>query len=389
MDVMLYSLVLKSIQDELHLAPSTSGLLVAMTLVTAAVGGLVFGKLADRIGRARSMMLCILLYSLFTGLSGLAQNVWQLAICRILLGLGMGGEWGTGAALVAETWPAEHRGKAMGLLQSFWAVGYGLAVVVNWAVAPRFGWRAVFFVGVLPALATLWIQKSVEEPEIWREHRARIARQPAAESGAAASGSLAALFQGKLLRRTVVAAAVNSASLFAWWGMFTWIPSFLALSPDKGGRGLAIGQSSSWMLLMQAGAWFGYVTFGYLADRFGDRRTYVFYLFASGLLAFLFGRATDPTMSTLLSPLLGFFCTGCFSGFAIIASALFPTSVRGTALGFTYNLGRIASAVAPFTIGKMSESLGLSVAFWLTAGAYAIAAMVAFALPDTTGIALE
>jgi MFS family permease len=131
------------------------------------------------------------------------------------------------------------------------------------------------------------------------------------------------------------------------------------------------------------------VTFGYLADRFGDRRTYIVYLVASGTLALLFGRTTDPTMSTLLSPLLGFFCTGCFSGFAIIAAALFPTSVRGTALGFTYNLGRIASAVAPYTIGKMSETLGLSVAFWLTAGAYMLAAVIALGVPDTTGVALE
>src|SRR5258708_26448579 len=117
------------------------------------------------------MMACILTCSIFTGASGLARNVWQLAACRILLGLGMGGEWGTGATLVAETTPPEHRGKAMGLLQSFWAVGYALAVAVNWYVAPRWGWRAVFFVGVLPAIVTLWIQNSVEEPAIWREHR--------------------------------------------------------------------------------------------------------------------------------------------------------------------------------------------------------------------------
>jgi MFS family permease len=385
MDVMLYSLVLKSIQDELHLKPSTSGLLVAMTLVTAAVGGLVFGRLADYWGRARSMMLCILIYSVFTGLSGLAQNVWQLAVCRILLGLGMGGEWGTGAALVAESFPPENRGKAMGLLQSFWAVGYGLAVVVNWAIAPRFGWRAVFFVGVLPALVTVWMQRRVEEPAIWREHR----NKAALGTGQGQPASILTLFQGKLLRRTLVAAAMNSATLFAWWGLFTWIPSYLALSPDRGGRGLAIGQSSSWMLLMQAGAWFGYVTFGYLADRFGDRRTYMVYLVASGALALAFGRTTDPQISTMLSPLLGFFCTGCFSGFAIIASALFPTNVRGTALGFTYNLGRIASAVAPYTIGKMSETLGLSVAFWMTAGAYMLAAVIALGVPDTTGVALE
>jgi MFS family permease len=378
MDVMLYSLVLSSVAKELGLKPSTSGLLVAMTLVFAAIGGLIFGRLADHWGRARAMTVCILTYSIFTGASGLAQNVWQLAVCRILLGLGMGGEWATGATLVAETWPAEHRGKAMGLLQSFWAVGYALAVGVNWYVAPRFGWRAVFFVGVLPAVVVLWIQRKVEEPEIWREQHVKNKPAP-----------ILSLFQGSLLRRTLVATGMNAATLFAWWGLFTWLPSYLALPVDKGGRGLPLGPSSSWMLLMQLGAFFGYVTFGYLADKFGDRRTYLFYLVVSGALAFAFGQTTDPFISTVLSPFLGFFCTGCFSGFAIIAAALFPTAVRGTALGFTYNLGRIASAVAPYTIGKLSETQGLSVAFWLTSGAYMLAAIIALGAPDTTGKALE
>jgi len=378
MDVMLYSLVLSSVAKELGLKPSTSGLLVAMTLVTAAIGGLVFGRLADHWGRARAMTVCILTYSIFTGASGLAQNVWQLAVCRILLGLGMGGEWATGATLVAESWPAEHRGKAMGLLQSFWAVGYALAVGVNWYVAPRFGWRAVFFVGVLPAIVVLWIQRRVEEPAIWREQKVQGKPAP-----------IMSLFQGALLRRTLVATGMNAATLFAWWGLFTWLPSYLALPVDQGGRGLPLGPSSSWMLLMQLGAFFGYVTFGYLADRFGDRRTYIFYLIISGALAFAFGQTTDPQISTILSPFLGFFCTGCFSGFAIIAAALFPTAVRGTALGFTYNLGRIASAVAPYTIGKLSETQGLSVAFWLTSGAYMLAAIIALGAPDTTGKALE
>lgn len=378
MDVMLYSLVLSSVAKELGLRPQTSGLLVAMTLVTAAFGGIVFGRLADYWGRARAMSACILLYSIFTGASGLAQNVVQLAVCRILLGLGMGGEWGTGATLVAETWPPEHRGKAMGFLQSFWAVGYALAVAVNWFVAPRWGWRAVFFVGVLPAILVLWIQRRVEEPKIWREHREH-----------SAPASIWSLFQGALLRRTLVACGMNAAALFAYWGLFTWLPSYLALPADKGGRGLPLGPSSSWMLLMQFGAWFGYVTFGYLADKFGDRRTYMAYLMISGALALGFGLTTDPRVSTLLSPLLGFFCTGCFSGFAIISAGLFPTSVRGTAMGFTYNLGRIASAVAPFTIGRLSETHGLSVAFWLTGGAYMLAALIALGVPDTTGKALE
>jgi MFS family permease len=377
MDVMLYSLVLQAIQKDLSLTPATSGLLMSFTLVTAAGGGILFGYLADRWGRARAMMASILVYSVFTGLSGVAQNLWQLAIFRLLLGLGMGGEWATGATLVAETWPAEHRGKALGLLQSFWAIGYALAVMVNWLVAPNFGWRAVFFVGALPALVVIWMRRGVQEPEIWKERHKQ------------APVPISALFRGRLGWRTLVATSMNAATLFAWWGLFTWIPSFLALPVERGGRGLGIAQSSTWMLLMQAGAWFGYVSFGFIADRWGGRRTYTAYLLVSAASVLGYSMARDAQTLLYLSPLLGFFCTGCFAGFAILASGMFPTALRGTALGFTYNLGRIASAVAPFTIGKLSESLGLGMAFVLTAAAYLAAALIVTAVDDTTGKALE
>jgi MFS family permease len=368
MDVLLYSLVLGAVQKDLGLSSSTSGLLVSLTLITASFGGILFGRLADRWGRAKAMMASILVYSVFTGLCGLAQNVWQLAACRLLLGLGMGGEWATGATLVAETWPEEHRGKALGLMQSFWAIGYALAVAVNWLVLPRWGWRAVFFVGLLPALVTLWMRRGVEEPQLWKERKAP---EP-----------FSAIFHGKLLRNTILASAINSFGLFAWWALFTWIPSFLALPVAQGGRGLNIGQSSGWMLLMQAGAWVGYVSFGYIADKFGGKRTYVVYLFFSGVLAYLYGQVTDPQTLMLLSPLLGFFCTGCFSGFAIVASAMFPTRLRGTGLGFTYNLGRIASALGPYAVGKLSETQGLSVAFLLTSVSYVAAALITTAVEE-------
>jgi len=375
MDVMLYSLVLVAVQKELGLSPGASGLLMSLTLGAAAAGGLLFGRLADQFGRARAMMASILVYSIFTGLSGLAQNAWQLGVFRLLLGLGMGGEWASGATLVAETWPAEHRGKALAFMQSFWAVGYAVAVAVTWLVLPRFGWRAVFFVGVLPALLTLWIRTGVEEPQMWRERRTPT--------------PLAAIFRGGLGLRTLIVTSLNAASLFAWWGMFTWIPGFLSLPAERGGRGLDIAQSSTWMLLMQAGAWVGYVTFGFISDRFGDKRTYTGYLLAAAALVPAYAVARDSQTLLLLSPLLGFFCTGCFSGFAIVSSALFPTVVRGTALGFSYNTGRILSVMAPYTIGKLSETYGLAAAFFLTSAAYLAAALITTALEETRGKALE
>ena len=190
MDVMLYALVLGQVQKELHLTPAISGLMMSATLISAAFGGIGFGWFADRSGRARALTGSVLVYSLSTCLCGFAQTGWQLLIFRILLGFGMGGEWASGAALVAETWPDHHRGKALALMQSCWAIGYALGALVVALVMPHFGWRAVFFVGVAPALITLWLRRRLKEPEIWkREHQAR--------------QSFSSLFRGKLGRSMV------------------------------------------------------------------------------------------------------------------------------------------------------------------------------------------
>jgi len=165
-DVMLYAIVLASLMEDpvLHLTQSTAGILGSATLLAAAAGGIVFGVVADRLGRKRALMAAVLIYSVFTAACGFAQSALQLAIFRILLGIGMGGEWATGAALVSESFPARHRGKALAFVQSAWAIGYGLAALVNLIVMPLWGWRGVFFVGVLPALFTLWIRRNLEEP---------------------------------------------------------------------------------------------------------------------------------------------------------------------------------------------------------------------------------
>src|SRR5688572_21511632 len=177
MDVMLYSMVLAHLMRDLGMSKAEGGLLNSLTLLASAIGGLLFGFLADRVGRTRALMLSILVYSLASGACGLSQTIVQLAICRFILGLGMGGEWTTGAALIAETWPPEHRGKALGLMQSAWAIGEIVAAGVVAVVLPSFGWRAVFFVGVLPALVVFWIRRDVPESKMWLEQRsARAAR---------------------------------------------------------------------------------------------------------------------------------------------------------------------------------------------------------------------
>lgn len=384
MDVMLYSMALVAIQQELGMSAAASGLLMSLTLVASAAGGILFGMLADRIGRARALMASILVYSIFTGASGLARTVMELAVFRTLLGLGMGGEWATGAALVSETWPAEHRGKALGLMQSSWAIGYALAAAITALVMPRFGWRAVFFVGVLPALVTLWIRRGVREPEIWQ---AASAKRRAASSST--RSLLAQLFAKPLRRRTLITTSMNAATMFGWWGLFTWIPGYLSLPPEQGGRGLTIVQTSTWIILMQAGMWLGYVTFGFVSDRLGRKRTYIAYVMVAAVLVPVYGLTSDPRALLLLGPFVAFFGTGYFTGFAAISSELFPTTVRATAMGFAYNLGRGLSAAAPYTVGRLSQTYGLGASFLITSAAFLAAAIIALGLEETRGKALE
>jgi len=367
MDVMLYALVLGQVQQELHLTAAMSGAMMSATLVSAAIGGIAFGWFADRFGRARALILSVLVYSIATAMCGLTQTAMQLMLCRIILGLGMGGEWASGAALVAETWPARHRGKALALMQSAWAIGYALGALIVALVMPRFGWRAVFFVGVAPALITLWLRRGLQEPEVWQQERKT--KPP-----------IYKLFRGTLGRSLLVCAAMNAAALFGWWGLFTWVPRFLSMPITQGGRGLSIVQTSGWTIAMQIGTFLGYLSFGYLADRFNRKYTYITFLIIASLLVPVFALVHSPGALLVIGPLVGFFGTGYFSGFGVITSELFPASLRGFAMGFAYNSGRIVSAAAPYIIGGVSQYAGLGYALCITAAAFLIAALIATAL---------
>ncbi len=372
-DVMLYSLVLAAlIQDPvLQLSTAVAGQLGALTLLSAAVGGVVFGVLADRIGRKRALMAAVLIYSVFTAACGLVQNVAQLAVFRILLGFGMGGEWATGVALVSETFPARHRGKALAFVQSSWAIGYGLAALVNLLVMPLWGWRGVFFVGVIPALFTLWIRRKVEEPELWQ-------RTPPAQRG-----RIGELFTAGRARVTVFIILMNACCLFGWWGLNLWVPAYLNLPIERGGIGLTSTAMSWFVIAMQVGMWFGYISFGYLADAVGRKRAYIGFVLMASLLLPLYGYLREPLLLLLLGPFVAFFGTGYFSGFGAVIAELYPTSIRATAAGVGYNVGRIASAAAPFVVGSLAGSRGFGVAFAITGAAYFLAAVAWVGIPDT------
>jgi MFS family permease len=296
-----------------------------------------------------------------------------------VLGLGMGGEWTSGAALVSESWPDAHRGKAIGLMQSAWAVGYAAAAVVAAIVLPRFGWRGTFLVGLAPALLVLWIRKEAPESPAW------IARRAAG----APPAPMRALFSPPLLAATVALSALSLFTLVAYWALNLWMAAYLSLPTAQGGLAFVPAVVTALVVSMQVGTWFGYVSFGYICDAIGRRTTFIAFLIVGAALVFMYGRTSDPRLLFALGPLAAFFGTGHLAGFGVVAAELYPTSIRATAQGLTFNIGRVGSALAPFTVGSLAETHGFGPAFTLTAVSLLAAAGVWIWLPETKGRCLQ
>ena len=375
-DIMLYALVVSALVRELSISTRTAGLLGSLTLVASGIGGIVFGLIADRLGRRRALIGSVLVYSIFTAACGLAQSMWQLGVCRFLLGIGMGGEWTSGAAMVSETWPDRHRGKAMALMQSAWAIGYAAAAVVVAIVLPRFGWRVVFLIGILPALLTLWIRHGVEESPVWLQSRGR---------GDHARARISEVFHGRFAATTALLTVLSTSTIFAYWGLNLWIPAYLSLDASRGGLALSAAFTTVVVVTMQVGTFFGYVSFGYVADAVGRRPAFVSYIVIAALLTLLYGIATNAWILLVLGPIVAFFGTGFFSGFGTVTAEIYPTSIRAVAQGFTFNVGRLGSAVGPFLVGSMAETRGFGVAFAMLSAALLVGAATWIWLPETRG----
>ncbi len=396
-DAMLYALVLALLMRDLGMSKTTAGLLGTLTLLASGMGGVLFGFLADRIGRKRALMASILTYSVCSFASGLAVSIAMLAAARFVLGLGMGGEWNTGATLVAESWPMEFRAKALAIVQSSWAFGFAAAALVAGPLARYFGWRSVFFVGILPALLTLWIRRGVPESAMWEERkspRPGLAPESVGDAGRDLTSyvptTFSVIFRPPYVKHTFALLLFNFCGMFAWWGLFTWMPPYLSLPVAQGGRGFGVmGTTTLLVVLNLFGMFPGYVSFGWAADHLGRRKAFLLYSLTAALLVPLYAGARSPGAIMGLGTLVAFFGTGLFSGSGIMGSEIFPTSVRARALGFTYNGARTMSSVAPLVIGRVGQLKGLGWAFYLCAAGYLLAALLTTQLPETRGKRLD
>ncbi len=368
-DLVLYTFLLAPIGAELGFGRPQHAWILGLSLGSTALGGLFFGALADRIGRRPVLQVTILTYSAGAFLSGLAVDLPTLAAARIVTGLGVGGEWATGHALVSEVFPPRLRGRYGALMQTGAPLGVGLAALAGSFLAPAIGWRATFMISALPALLVTFIRRRVPESDVWRTK----SRAPRAWT---------TLMTGAMAWRTIRAFVLTTCNMSAYWITFTWLPTYL-----REERALGVARSGLWILVIVCGELLGYLSFGTVSDRWGRKRAFTLYasLMGAGLLAITLGWAWVATNTVLLLAAMAIvgIGTGTWSNFGPFFSELFPTSVRTTAMGLVYNSARGIQFAAPVVVQAISEEHRLSGGIALAAGfAFAAAAWV-WTLPET------
>lgn len=353
-----------------------TGLLTTVTLVVSAIGGALAGILADRIGRVRALMITVITYALFTVLCGFAPNYETLLVFRALQGLGFGGEWAVGAILVAEYATARHRGRTLGAIQSAWAAGWALAVIVYTLVFQFLdadtAWRVMFWTGALPALLVVYVRRNVTDAPEAAERR-RTSRD---------RGSFSAIFRKDLARTTVFAVLLSTGVQGGYYTLATWVPTYL-----KSERGLTVVGTGGYLAFLISGAFIGYLTGGYLTDVLGRKKNIALFavLSAGCILAYTnIPSGADGLLLVLGFP-LGFCMSAIFSGFGSFLAELYPTAVRGTGQGFTYNTGRAVGAFFPTLVGYLAGSWGVGGALVFGAVGYGLAVLALLGLPETRG----
>jgi MFS family permease len=383
-DLVLYTFLLAPIGAELGFGRPQHAWILGLSLGATAVGGLVFGALADRFGRRPVLQATILTYSAGVFLSGWAVDVPTLAATRVLTGLGVGGEWATGHALVSEVFPPRLRGRFGALMQTGAPLGVGLAALVGSFVAPVIGWRATFMISALPALMVTLIRRGVPESDVWEQASRSATAAPRMRLG----HGLRSLLSGPLAWLTARAFVLTTCNMSAYWFTFTWLPTYL-----REDRGLGVARSGLWILVIVCGELFGYLSFGAASDRWGRKPAFTIYasLMGTGLLAITLGWDWVSTSTALLLAAMAIVGvgTGTWSNFGPFFSELFPTPMRGTAMGMVYNAARGIQFAAPLAVQAISERHRLAGGIAMAAGfAFAAAAWV-WTLPETRGRVIE
>jgi MFS family permease len=374
-DLLILGFMLAAISADLALTSTEAGSLVTLTLIGAVAGGLIFGPMSDHFGRIRVLTWTILIFAVFTGLCAFARGYWDLVACRILAGLGLGGEYGIGMALAAEAWPASKRARVSSYVGLGWQAGVLLAAWVTPMLLPVIGWRGMFGVGLLPALVAFVVRRTLDEPEIFvKQHAAK------------KENSFRLLVtDGKTVRTSLGIAILCSVQNFGYYGMMTWMPTYLAMS-----LGFNLTKSATWTSVTILGMGLGIWVFGQLADRIGRKPMFILFQVGAVTMVFLYSRVTDPNLLLWVGPIMGMFVNGMLGGYGALVSEAYPTAARATAQNVLWNTGRAVGGLGPLAVGALAAKYSFNAAIGLLASIYVgdILATV-FLIPELKGKRLE
>jgi MFS family permease len=354
-DFLILGFMMSAIARDLGLSATAGASLATFTLIGAVIGGFVFGMLADAYGRVRVLSLTILIFAVFTGLSAFAQGYWDLVAYRTIAGLGLGGEFGIGMALVAEAWPASQRARASSYVGLGWQAGVLAAALITPLLLPLIGWRGMFLVGLIPALASFFIRRSVGEPELFRRKQA--------------TG-----FPVRLLVKDAATTRISLGMLilcsvqnFGYYGLMIWMPNYLARQ-----FGFSLTQSAVWTSVTILGMGFGIWLFGELADRLGRRPIFMAYQVGAFVMVVVYSQLNNPTALLIGGAIMGLFVNGMLGGYGALMSELYPTKVRATAQNVLFNLGRGVGGFGPVVIATLAGAYSFSAAIALLALIYLV-----------------
>ncbi|MBM7587210.1 benzoate transport [Bacillus pakistanensis] len=399
LDMLLLSFVLVYIINEFQLSPVEGGNLTLATTIGMLIGSYLFGFIADLFGRIRTMAFTILLFSLATALIYFATDYWQLLILRFLVGMGVGGEFGIGMAIVTETWSKNMRAKATSMVALGWQFGVLIASVLPALIVPHFGWRAVFLFGLIPALLAIFVRKSLSEPKIWEQKQnykkaliqkdkmGTLTNEEKTQLESMRKFPLRKLFANKSVTITTIGLIIMSfIQNFGYYGIFTWMPTILADKYDY-----SMAKASGWMLISTIGMLIGIATFGILADKIGRRKTFTLYYISGTIYCLIyFFLFKDPTLLLWGSALLGFFANGMMGGFGAILAENYPAEARSTAENFIFGTGRGLAGFGPVIIGLLATGGNLFGALSLIFIIYPIGLItMLICVPETKGKVLD
>jgi MFS family permease len=374
-DLLILGFMLRAIAGDLHLSPTQSASLVTATLIGAVIGGIGFGMLSDRLGRVRVLTWTIIVFAVFTGLCAFSQGYWDLLVYRTLAGLGLGGEFGIGMALVAEAWPASQRARVSSYVGLGWQTGVLLAAIATPLLLPVVGWRGMFAIGVIPAIAAYFIRVSLHEPDLFVEKSKNQPKQSALHLLVKDRETT------KLSLGMIVLCSVQN---FGYYGVMIWLPNYLSTR-----FGFALTRSAVWTCVTLAGMALGIFMFGHIADRIGRRPAFFSYMSGAAVMVLIYSRLTDPIQLLVVGAIMGFFVNGMLGGYGALISELFPTAARATAQNVLFNIGRGVGGFGPVVIGAIAAAYSFETAIALLATLYLLDMLVMWLLiPERRGTEL-